>query len=97
MVYEHPGVDVDGAWLDRKTYTLRTAWSSPGTYHVRYFDDTVRKVMEGFRGDRLANVWITGVSREASTTSAMKFASDTSLMTSAPAAAPPPWPSSSMS
>ncbi|MGI9592311.1 MAG: alpha/beta fold hydrolase [Myxococcota bacterium] len=64
VVYAHPEVDVDGAWLDRKTYRLRSAWSSPGTYHVRYFDETLERVMEGFRKDRVANVWVTGVSRD---------------------------------
>jgi dipeptidyl aminopeptidase/acylaminoacyl peptidase len=64
VVYEHPEVDVDGASADLETYALRSAWCSPGFYEARHFDATAERVVEGFRKDRRANVWVTGASRD---------------------------------
>jgi dipeptidyl aminopeptidase/acylaminoacyl peptidase len=64
VVYAHPEVDVDGAWSDPESYALRSAWSCPALPEARHFDEKVARVIEGFRKDRVANVWVTGVSRD---------------------------------
>jgi dipeptidyl aminopeptidase/acylaminoacyl peptidase len=64
VVYSHDEVDVDGAWADLETYALRRTSSSPGTYKAHYFDEKLERVVEGFRKDRRANVWVTGFSRD---------------------------------
>lgn len=63
VIHDDPDVDVDGAWTDRKTYALRTAWSMPDRAAVRYFDEEVGTDLESFReGD--VNVWINSWSRD---------------------------------
>jgi dipeptidyl aminopeptidase/acylaminoacyl peptidase len=64
VVHAHPEVDVDGASADLETYALRSAWSTPGLPEARHFEPKVARVLEGFRQDRIANVWVTGASRD---------------------------------
>jgi dienelactone hydrolase len=76
VVHAHPEVDVDGASADLETYALRSVWSCPAVPEARHFDPKVERIVEGFRQDRIANVEVTGASRDERTWS-VAVSSDT--------------------
>ncbi len=63
VVYEHPEVDLDGAWTDRGTYEIRSAWGYPGYLDAHYFDAELGKDLGRFRGDEPSIVWLSSWSR----------------------------------
>ena len=45
VVYEHPSVDVDGAWIDERLYEPLAAWSWPGHKQVKGFGTIVTEAL----------------------------------------------------
>ena len=48
IFYENPTADVDGLWVDERTYEPLLAWSNPDYQQLEVFDPRIRAVLELF-------------------------------------------------
>ncbi len=58
VVYAHPAVDVDGAWIDDQSHEVVRAFAWPGYLEIEHFDRDLDGDMALFQQDGPANVWV---------------------------------------
>ena len=66
VIYSHPEVDVEGAWIDPDTFAPLQAWSWPGYLQFHHFDQQLGRDLSLFETADPANVWVMSATRDTS-------------------------------